>query len=279
MAVVDINTDRLGDLASRYVKDSVRLWQRYASGLQKVTEAATSSASRAPGAAAPDLTAVGRELVQFYISHYSDLVTTYAEFTTQALASVLGAGGAAATVASQSAPAAASDPVVAVAPPPAAAPEGPKIRLTFAGSPSAIVGQSFAIANKQATAVDVSFELSEFVREGGAPRVRVPVIFSPDRFVLGPGSERVVECCVPLGSPLVPGARYMAVVRIAGFPGMDIALVAAPSAVPEAQATVTTSATPATPTSAASPAGATPKKKASARRASKARPRKRSSAG
>lgn len=279
MAVVDINTDRLGDLASRYVKDSVRLWQRYASGLQHVTEAATSSASRAPGAAAPNLEAVGRELVQFYISHYSDMVTAYAEFTTHALASVLGAGGAAATVSSQSAPAAAAAPVAAPAPPPAAAPEGPKVRLTFAGSPAAIVGQSFAIANKQAAAVDVSFELSEFVREGGAPRVRVPVTFSPERFVLEPGSERVVECCVPLGAPLVPGSRYMAVVRIAGFPGMDIALVAAPSAVPEDQPAATISTTPVKPKPEAAPAGATPRKKAPARRSSKPRARRRSSGG
>lgn len=223
--MADDAAGRFSELASRYVQDNVRLWQRYASALQKVTEStAAGFTSRAQGAPAPDMAAAGRELVQLNLALYTDLLTTYAEFATRALATVFSTTVGTAPAANPP-PAAPASTSSATAETP-----GPRIQLMFAGPPAQAVSQSFAVANKQAEAIEVTFELSEFVRDGGAPRVRVPVAFTPERFVLPPGQEQVVQCRVPLGNPLVPGSRYMAVVRIAGFPGMDIALIAAPDA-------------------------------------------------
>ena len=56
---------RLNELTSRYVQNNVRLWQRYSSSLQKVTESTISGfTSRPRGSPPPDVTALGRELMQ-----------------------------------------------------------------------------------------------------------------------------------------------------------------------------------------------------------------------
>jgi hypothetical protein len=215
----DVNTAKISELASRYVSDNVRLWQRYAEGLRRVSEGVMPRAQTAekPGASLADVPIVAQQLIQLNLTHYSELLNTYAEFTNQILSTVLQP--------QDSAPAGTAPPN------PAPAPVGTaRLELIFDGGTGETVSQSFAVANKETEPIDVRFELTEFVAEEGIARFRAPVIFAPDTFVLSPGAEQIVECRIPLVAAFVPGTRYMALVRVTGFPALDTALIVVPHA-------------------------------------------------
>ena len=158
------------------------------------------------------------------VTHYSKLLTSYADFTTRAFETVL--------------PPATSKGSSAERPPAAGTPPGKAeaplahVELKFSGGPGEAVSQSFVVANKKAESVDVSFELTEFVSEDGARRFRAPVAFTPDRFVLAPGAEQIVVCLVTIDPAFVLGTRYMALVRIVGFPEIRTALIVVPDPAP-----------------------------------------------
>lgn len=214
----DTCSAKITELASRYVSDNLRLWQRYGEGLRRVSEGAIprGDSAAAPGAARTDIPTVARQVMQLNLAHYSDLLNTYAEFTNRILTTVFDAPGPAPD---QSAP-----------PPSAAAPAGTRMELVFSGMTGESVSQSFAVANKKAETIDVAFELTEFVSEDGSTRFRAPVTFVPDVFTLSPGAERVVECRVPLIPAFVHGTRYMAVVRVTDFPALETVLIVVPLA-------------------------------------------------
>jgi hypothetical protein len=214
---VDANTARISELASRYVSDNVRLWQRYAEGLRRVSEGVLPRTQTAatPGASLGNVPIFAQQLMQLNLTHYSELLNTYAEFTNRMLSTVLQPQG--------SAPAAAAPPHSAPAPA-----GSTRLELVFDGAGGATISQSFAVANKKTEPIDVAFELTDFVAEEGAARFRAPVTFTPDTFVLSPGAERIVECRIPLVAAFVPGTRYMALVRVTGFPALDTALIVVP---------------------------------------------------
>jgi hypothetical protein len=208
----DAYSAKITELASRYVSDNLRLWQRYGEGLRRVSEGAIPRAgsAAAPSTARSDIPTVARQVMQLNLTHYADLLNTYAEFTNRILTTVFQA----------------PDPAPAASAPAAAA--GTRMELLFSGVTGESVSQSFAVANKKAESIDVAFELTEFVSEDGSSRVRAPVTFVPDLFVLSPGAERVVECRVPLIAAFATGTRYMAMVRVTGFPALETALIVVP---------------------------------------------------
>jgi hypothetical protein len=208
---------KIAQLASGYVSDNVRLWQRYGDGLRRVSEGALPRGDAA-GTARSDIPTVAQQVMQLNLTHYSDLLKSYADFTNRLLSTVFQAP-AAAPGASASPPSAAASTAAGASTP---------IELTFSGTIGESLSQSFAIANKKAEPIDVAFELTEFVSEEGTSRFRAPVTFVPDVFVLPPGAECVVECRVSLIPAFVPGTRYMAVVRVAGFPALETALIVVP---------------------------------------------------
>jgi hypothetical protein len=87
---------------------------------------------------------------------------------------------------------------------------------------------SFAVSNRTEERRLVRFEISEFVREGSEERFRVPMVFLPAELALEPGEQRVVQAGLALGDPFTPGLTHFALVRVVGFPGMELAVVAAP---------------------------------------------------
>jgi hypothetical protein len=215
--VADATTAKISELASRYVSDNVRLWQRYAEGLRRVSEEVLPrepTAAKA-GATLGGVPVLAQQLMQLNLTHYSELLNTYAEFTNRMLSTVLQPQESVAASA---------------APPPPASPaaDSPRLELVFEGATGETVSQSFAVANKKTEPIDVAFELTEFVAEAGTAQFRAPVTFTPDTFVLSPGAERIVECRIPLGAAFVPGTRYMALVRVTGFPALDTALIVVP---------------------------------------------------
>lgn len=213
------------DLTSRYLDDTFQLWRQYADGLRRVSEGVfTQPTAGRSGEQTPDLAARARDFVHLSVTHYSKLLTSYADFTTRAVATVLP------PVTSQG-PSAERPPAAG---PPQAAADAPlaHVELKFGGAPGEVASQSFVVANKKADSVDVGFELTEFVSEDGARRFRVPVAFTPDRFGLAPGAEQIVVCRVTIDRAFVPGTRYMALLRIVGFPEIRTALLVVPDPAP-----------------------------------------------
>ena len=213
----DAYTAKISELASRYVSDNVRLWQRYAEGLRRVSEGVMPRAQTVstPAASLGNVPGFAQQLMQLNLTHYSELLNTYAEFTNRMLSTLLQP---------QESTAAAAAPPRPPSPPAGSA----RLELIFDGATGETVSQSFAVANKKTEPIDVAFELTEFVAEEGAAQFRAPVTFAPDTFVLSPGAERIVECRIPLTSAFVPGTRYMALVRVTGFPALDTALIVVP---------------------------------------------------
>lgn len=215
---------QFSDLTSRYLEDTFQLWRQYADGLRRVSEGVfTLPAAGRADAPTPDFAARARDFVHLSVTHYSKLLTSYADFTTQVVETVL--------------PPAASKG--SAGRPPADAPSHASqdaplahVELKFGGAPGEDASQSFVVANKKGDSVDVGFELTEFVSEDGARRFRAPVAFTPDRFVLAPGAEQIVVCRVTIAPDFVPGTRYMALVRIVGFPEIRTALLVVPDPVP-----------------------------------------------
>lgn len=221
-------TRRVTDLTSRYVEDNLDLWAQYASGLRRLTDAtiAGTSTGRRGAERAPDLGERARDLVHLSVSHYSRLLTTYADFATRLVTTVISPAAEPPEPGADRAPAGAGrqEPLAS-------------IELTFAGAPGTTVSQSFVVANRKTVDVEVGFELTEFVSEDGTSRFRAPVHFQPERFLLPAGRETVVECRIAIEPPFVPGTRYMALVRMTGFPEMRTALIVAPEGAATGRAT------------------------------------------
>jgi hypothetical protein len=96
--------------------------------------------------------------------------------------------------------------------------------LEFVGQAGEDIGRAFVVENNQDQAVDVSFEVSEFVGDGSSSRLRPALAIEPATFRLEPGREQVVSCRLTL-EPAFPANRpHQALLRVMGFPGMQVAL-------------------------------------------------------
>lgn len=101
---------------------------------------------------------------------------------------------------------------------------GGRAELEFAGRTGDEVARAFVVENNQAQAVDVSFEVSEFVGDDGAACVRPALAIEPAGFHLEPGKEQVVTCRLTLEPGFAPHRPHDALLRVMGFPGMEVAL-------------------------------------------------------
>lgn len=213
------------ELASRYLMENVRVWQRYGEMLRQFGTGLpqTPSLQSTQEFAPRDGVEFISQVMQLNLNYYSSLLDMSLDFTNRML------GKAAPPQAPAQPPPAA--PAVAT---PTATTSGLTFELEFTGRPGEMASHPFVVANKKAEAVEVSFEISEFVSEDGRTRFRSPVEFTPDPFVLQPGAERTVECRIPIDVQFAPGARYMALVRVTGFPGMEIGLIVTPLAASDA---------------------------------------------
>jgi len=102
----------------------------------------------------------------------------------------------------------------------------PSADLSFVGGADQTLSQSLVIANKTDRVVTVGFEISEFVTDSGGLPVRAKVEVSPSEFELVAGQERIVKCSVSLASEFLTGEPYRAVLRVTGFPSMNVTLLA-----------------------------------------------------
>lgn len=207
---------KFNELAQRYAAENVRIWQRYAEAASRLS-GGQGGVEQLQGRIGDFALGEGaefvRNLMQLSLNYYSVLLDMSVSFTNRMIDEVLQVSPEGGPIRSAAAPAQA---------------EGTRFELGFRGHRGEALAHPFVVENKKEQPVTVSFELTEFISEDGTTRFRAPVEFTPGEFTLEPGAEQVVHCRVPLGADFEPGRRYMALVRVKGFPGMDIGLIVTP---------------------------------------------------
>jgi hypothetical protein len=104
--------------------------------------------------------------------------------------------------------------------------------LVFTGPIGSTVSRAFVVSNRTDKPAQVSFEVSEFVKENGPEKLRVDAQLRPSSFELAGQAERTVDCSLPLTEAFEPGSEYRAMLRVIGFPDMKIGLMARAESAP-----------------------------------------------
>ncbi|MFT7774050.1 hypothetical protein [Roseateles sp.] len=91
------------------------------------------------------------------------------------------------------------------------------------GEPGETVGFQFRIDNPNAEAVNARIESQPWSSRGGETVDADSLVFRPADTVVAPGSHVVVLGQVTLDERFVPGQTYDTVIRVAGFPGHQVA--------------------------------------------------------
>ncbi len=99
-----------------------------------------------------------------------------------------------------------------------------RAEMEFTGRAGDEITRAFVVENNQPEPVEVSFEVSEFVAEGDGTRLRPPLAIEPASFHLEPGKEQVVTCRLTFEAGFAPHRPHDALLRVMGFPGMEIGL-------------------------------------------------------
>jgi predicted flap endonuclease-1-like 5' DNA nuclease len=100
------------------------------------------------------------------------------------------------------------------------------VNMEFHGAAGSDASRSFAIENQRSEAVTVGFLISEFTDADESVTFRPPVQFSPARFHLEPGQERMVSILIPLLKEFfIPGETYTATVIVSGFEQLQLRLI------------------------------------------------------
>jgi hypothetical protein len=212
--------EQLRELGTRYMNESMRAWERYT---QAVSDAASGRINtddmrqRFNRFAQDEGADFIRRMIKTNMDYYMALLDTGMGFTNRMYEAIFeqqrGVKVEEEGVTKRTSTAA-----------------GGASELHFSGPAGAKPKQAFVVANHHADAVDVSFEMTEFLSEDGMVRARIPASFDPDRFTLAAGEERIVECTLPMHVDLKPGQSYSSLVRVKGFPEMAVRLIATPVA-------------------------------------------------
>jgi len=108
---------------------------------------------------------------------------------------------------------------------PSAQPALRVVDMEFRGVLGSDVTRTFAIENQRPQAVSVGFLISEFTDPAETVSFRPPLQFTPARFSLRPGEERMVTISVPLLDGFFqPGQSYAATVVVSGFEQLQLRL-------------------------------------------------------
>ncbi len=214
--------DGLGRLGGRYL-ESLRWWARWAEGLQQIARRPGDVAGmlrRGAAFARQESTAALNEQARLYLDHWVAAVDVGMNVANRLLQSVFWPDGR------QESDRAARGGSGAA--PPATGEQPRRTQLLFEEEFGRAASRSFAVSNRTEERRSVRFEVSEFIREDRKERFQASIAFSPAEFALEPGEHRVVRCDLVLAEPFTAGLTHVAFVRVAGFPGMELAVVASP---------------------------------------------------
>jgi hypothetical protein len=94
----------------------------------------------------------------------------------------------------------------------------------LAGRVGDIVAFQFQLDNPNAEAVSAAIETREWLGRGGLTIASDSMLFEPAATVVDPGGRRLVQGRITIDERFAAGETYDTVIRIAGFPGRQIAL-------------------------------------------------------
>jgi hypothetical protein len=94
----------------------------------------------------------------------------------------------------------------------------------LAGRVGETVAFQFQLDNPNSEAVSAAIETRDWLGRAGAAIASDSLQFDPAATVVDPGSQRVVRGRLRIDDRFAPGETYDTVIRIAGFPGRQIAL-------------------------------------------------------
>jgi hypothetical protein len=94
--------------------------------------------------------------------------------------------------------------------------------LLFHGKHGEAPTNAFVVTNNRDEVIQVRFELTEVVGDDSSTRFSAVAKFTPESCQLGPRSEQVIQCSVPLTEQFQPGETYHSQIRVVGFPEMTI---------------------------------------------------------
>lgn len=209
------------DLASRSLKEQVRVAQRYTDLAQKagrgdlLQKPAQDDYWRFVSEAPMQYVSNLASLHMNYYGALMDLGRTYHEKFLRQVAGEGGAGGAAPS-ATHAASVAASTR---------------RVEIELRGAVGEEATRGFVLENKHSEAADIFFLVSDFVGPEGIPPFRADLEFQPARFTLRPGEERVITLRLQLNPALfVAGSRYTATAVVRGYDDLELGVSVFPAA-------------------------------------------------
>jgi hypothetical protein len=196
-----MSLDALKALVERNFEANVQLWRRAGNLLRSARDM-----SSQPQPRQAEFRAIGRDLVQLNIDYYtrvSDQALQYLNALVDIAEEALGPAGQSGGV----------------------PPKGAEIRVT--GRIGQTVTAPFQLENPNPQAVDVSFEVGDFVDASGKSVGQGVVTMEPAALTLDANSApRIVQTHIKVTESFQPGQLYACVIKVVGFP-MQIRLILA----------------------------------------------------
>jgi hypothetical protein len=196
-----MSLDALKALVERNFEANVQLWRRAGNLLRSARDM-----SSQPQPRQAEFRAIGRDLVQLNIDYYtrvSDQAVQYLNALVDIAEEALGPAGQSGGV----------------------PPKGAEIRVT--GRIGQTVTAPFQLENPNPQAVDVSFEVGDFVDASGKSVGQGVVTMEPEALTLDANSApRIVQTHIKVTESFQPGQLYACVIKVVGFP-MQIRLTLA----------------------------------------------------
>lgn len=109
----------------------------------------------------------------------------------------------------------------AVAPPP---PDTTASATVLSGRPGEVVAFQFALDNPNEQAVNAAIESRDWLGSDGSRVAADCLSFEPAATVVEPRSNRSVIGRLAIDERFAPGATYDTLIRVAGFPGREVAI-------------------------------------------------------
>jgi hypothetical protein len=153
-----------------------------------------------------------RTVAKLSFNYYHDLMGVGREYTDKFFEQVLSAPGVGADATTVDATA------------------QPRIYLELRGIVGQRASRTFILENKRTEATEISFQVSEFVDSTGNVRFNPRLQIQPERFMLAPGEERVVEMALQIDPAFFAAEQRYSATALAQGCDLELSIVVVPLA-------------------------------------------------
>jgi hypothetical protein len=94
--------------------------------------------------------------------------------------------------------------------------------LLFNGKHGESPSNAFLVTNNRDEVIQIRCELTEVVSEVSSAKFSAAAKFTPESCQLGPRSEQMIQCSIPLTEQFQEGETYGSQIRVVGFPEMTM---------------------------------------------------------